>query len=154
MPWAVSRTSSASRLLSFLTCYHFDLHWEHHRWPYAPWWQLPACRVLAGRIGAKPQDLPHADDGAGAGDADLIMQDKYMDTAGSKASSDSRPQTCGRNSGGGGGDGIHSSASSYGMAIGGDGPLPGPDDDMQCMGLRQRPPFNPEYAGCHVCAAT
>lgn len=60
MPWHVSRTSAAPRLQSFLTCYHFDLHWEHHRWPYAPWWQLPACRDLAGRIGASPAPLPTA----------------------------------------------------------------------------------------------
>ena len=32
MPWHVGRSSEVSRLLSFLTCYHFDLHWEHHRW--------------------------------------------------------------------------------------------------------------------------
>ncbi|GIL59465.1 hypothetical protein Vafri_14109 [Volvox africanus] len=44
MPWQVSRSSNAPTLLSFLTCYHFDMHWEHHRWPYAPWWQLPICR--------------------------------------------------------------------------------------------------------------
>jgi len=47
MPWSVSRSSRAPRLISFLTCYHFDLHWEHHRWPYAPWWQLPKCREIA-----------------------------------------------------------------------------------------------------------
>lgn len=52
-PWHVSRSSDASPLLSFLTCYCFDLHWEHHRWPYAPWWQLPLCRQLAGRAGAR-----------------------------------------------------------------------------------------------------
>ncbi|KAF5838589.1 beta-carotene ketolase [Dunaliella salina] len=44
MHWPKSRTSQASNLQSFLTCYHFDLHWEHHRWPYAPWWELPKCR--------------------------------------------------------------------------------------------------------------
>lgn len=46
MPWEASASSSAGRLLSFLTCYHFDYHWEHHRWPYAPWWQLPLCKQL------------------------------------------------------------------------------------------------------------
>ncbi|GFR41535.1 hypothetical protein Agub_g2248 [Astrephomene gubernaculifera] len=49
MPWPLSRSSAASRLRSFLTCYHFDLHWEHHRWPYAPWWQLPVCRSIANK---------------------------------------------------------------------------------------------------------
>ncbi|GFH15945.1 beta-carotene C-4 oxygenase (Ketolase) [Haematococcus lacustris] len=49
MNWWKSRTSQASDLVSFLTCYHFDLHWEHHRWPFAPWWELPNCRRLSGR---------------------------------------------------------------------------------------------------------
>jgi len=30
--------------LSFLTCYHFGYHWEHHRFPSVPWWHLPAVR--------------------------------------------------------------------------------------------------------------
>lgn len=28
-------------LLSFLTCYHFGYHQEHHEYPNVPWWQLP-----------------------------------------------------------------------------------------------------------------
>lgn len=27
--------------LSFLTCYHFGYHVEHHQFPNLPWWQLP-----------------------------------------------------------------------------------------------------------------
>lgn len=27
--------------LSFLTCYHFGYHYEHHEYPFAPWWTLP-----------------------------------------------------------------------------------------------------------------
>ncbi len=27
--------------LSFLTCYHFGYHWEHHQFPQIPWYQLP-----------------------------------------------------------------------------------------------------------------
>ncbi|MBA2663565.1 MAG: fatty acid desaturase [Bradymonadaceae bacterium] len=30
--------------LSFLTCYHFGYHWEHHERPGLAWWQLPAFR--------------------------------------------------------------------------------------------------------------
>jgi beta-carotene ketolase (CrtW type) len=30
--------------LSFLTCYHFGYHWEHHRYPWVPWWKLPRIR--------------------------------------------------------------------------------------------------------------
>ena len=26
---------------SFVTCYHFGYHWEHHQYPYLPWYQLP-----------------------------------------------------------------------------------------------------------------
>ncbi len=27
---------------SFITCYHFGYHREHHEYPQVPWWQLPA----------------------------------------------------------------------------------------------------------------
>ena len=30
--------------LSFITCYHFGYHWEHHEYPLLPWWQLPKAR--------------------------------------------------------------------------------------------------------------
>jgi len=30
--------------LSFLTCYHFGYHHEHHLAPHIPWWQLPSYR--------------------------------------------------------------------------------------------------------------
>jgi beta-carotene ketolase (CrtW type) len=29
---------------SFLTCYHFGYHWEHHEYPGTPWWRLPEKR--------------------------------------------------------------------------------------------------------------
>lgn len=29
--------------LSFLTCYHFGYHHEHHAHPHIPWWKLPEC---------------------------------------------------------------------------------------------------------------
>ena len=28
---------------SFLTCYHFGYHWEHHTYPTLPWYRLPAA---------------------------------------------------------------------------------------------------------------
>jgi beta-carotene/zeaxanthin 4-ketolase len=46
MPWRKSRSSNANRLISFLCCYHFDYHWEHHRWPYVPWWDLWKCKEI------------------------------------------------------------------------------------------------------------
>lgn len=32
------------RWLSFLTCYHFGYHLEHHEFPYVPWWKLGRLR--------------------------------------------------------------------------------------------------------------
>ncbi len=29
---------------SFLTCYHFGYHWEHHEYPHLPWYALPSVR--------------------------------------------------------------------------------------------------------------
>ena len=42
-----ARTIVRSFFLSFITCYHFGYHWEHHEYPDVPWWGLPAiakCR--------------------------------------------------------------------------------------------------------------
>ena len=39
-----ARSNNYSTLLSFVTCYHFGYHWEHHESPYTPWWQLPQKR--------------------------------------------------------------------------------------------------------------
>lgn len=30
--------------LSLLTCFHFGYHYEHHKWPFVPWWRLPEAR--------------------------------------------------------------------------------------------------------------
>lgn len=32
MNWQKSHSSEGPMWLTFLTCYHFGLHWEHHRW--------------------------------------------------------------------------------------------------------------------------
>jgi len=37
-----AQTSSLSMFWSFITCYHFGYHQEHHEYPHVPWWQLPA----------------------------------------------------------------------------------------------------------------
>ncbi|MEM1349618.1 MAG: fatty acid desaturase [Myxococcota bacterium] len=39
-----ARSNDFSPWLSFLTCYHFGYHWEHHEYPHAPWWMLPQVR--------------------------------------------------------------------------------------------------------------
>lgn len=38
-------SSQASLLLSFLSCYHFDYHWEHHQYPHLPWYKLPSVHA-------------------------------------------------------------------------------------------------------------
>ncbi len=32
----------SSTFWSFLTCYHFGYHWEHHEFPHLPWYRLPS----------------------------------------------------------------------------------------------------------------
>lgn len=39
-----ARSNDFSVFWSFVTCYHFGYHWEHHEFPYVPWWKLPAMR--------------------------------------------------------------------------------------------------------------
>jgi len=36
-----AQTSSLPVFWSFITCYHFGYHEEHHEYPDVPWWQLP-----------------------------------------------------------------------------------------------------------------
>jgi beta-carotene ketolase (CrtW type) len=45
------RTQSIYRpfLWSFLTCYHFGYHKEHHMYPDIPWWKLPAIAGMSNR---------------------------------------------------------------------------------------------------------
>jgi len=40
-----ARSNDYSIPLSFLTCYHFGYHYEHHAWPYVAWWKLPSARM-------------------------------------------------------------------------------------------------------------
>ncbi|MDZ7957182.1 MAG: fatty acid desaturase [Aulosira sp. DedQUE10] len=32
---------------SFITCYHFGYHEEHHEYPHVPWWQLPEIYTMS-----------------------------------------------------------------------------------------------------------
>lgn len=41
-----AQSNSLPTVLSFLTCYHFGYHEEHHQYPQVPWWRLPAIRKL------------------------------------------------------------------------------------------------------------
>lgn len=44
-----ARSNTYSELLSFITCYHFGYHLEHHEYPWAPWWHLPTIYRRARR---------------------------------------------------------------------------------------------------------
>jgi beta-carotene ketolase (CrtW type) len=37
-----AQTNALPVFWSFLACYHFGYHQEHHEYPHVPWWQLPA----------------------------------------------------------------------------------------------------------------
>ncbi len=37
-------SSNFSLIFSFLTCYHFGYHWEHHEYPGLAWYELPSAR--------------------------------------------------------------------------------------------------------------
>jgi beta-carotene ketolase (CrtW type) len=39
-----ARSNDYNIIFSFVTCYHFGYHWEHHQYPYVPWWKLPKVR--------------------------------------------------------------------------------------------------------------
>ncbi len=41
-----ARSNNYPVWLSFLTCYHFGYHYEHHKYPDTPWWALPKRRSL------------------------------------------------------------------------------------------------------------
>jgi fatty acid desaturase len=41
MNWEKSKsTTKTTRIESFLTCFHFDCHFEHHAMPQVPWFDL------------------------------------------------------------------------------------------------------------------
>lgn len=41
-----AQTNPLPTFWSFITCYHFGYHHEHHEYPYIPWWQLPHIRSV------------------------------------------------------------------------------------------------------------
>lgn len=49
-----ARSNDYSTFLSFVTCYHFGYHWEHHEYPHIPWWRLPQVRKRAKQSQARP----------------------------------------------------------------------------------------------------
>ena len=45
-----AQSSPLPVIWSFLTCYHFGYHEEHHEYPQLAWWQLPAAAKAQGTI--------------------------------------------------------------------------------------------------------
>lgn len=41
-----AQTISLPVFWSFITCYHFGYHQEHHEYPQVPWWQLPSVHKM------------------------------------------------------------------------------------------------------------
>jgi len=41
-----AQSSNRSVFWSFITCYHFGYHQEHHEYPHVPWWKLPAIHSM------------------------------------------------------------------------------------------------------------
>lgn len=41
-----ARSQSLNHVRAFLSCYFFGYHFEHHAYPYLPWWKLPQAREL------------------------------------------------------------------------------------------------------------
>lgn len=37
-------SNNSGTFLSFITCFHFGYHWEHHQYPHLPWYKLPKAR--------------------------------------------------------------------------------------------------------------
>jgi len=53
MAWQLSHSADVPPLVAFLSCLCFGYHWEHHRFPYAPWFDLPKVRGLAREHGLR-----------------------------------------------------------------------------------------------------
>ncbi len=41
-----ARSQPLNHVRAFLSCYFFGYHFEHHAYPYLPWWQLPKAREV------------------------------------------------------------------------------------------------------------
>ena len=48
-----ANSNNYSVFWSFITCYHFGYHWEHHQYPNLPWYELPQARQVTSRFWPK-----------------------------------------------------------------------------------------------------
>jgi beta-carotene/zeaxanthin 4-ketolase len=39
-----ARSQPTNHVLAFISCYFFGYHYEHHSFPYLPWWRLPKAK--------------------------------------------------------------------------------------------------------------
>lgn len=46
-----AKTTALSTFWSFITCYHFGYHQEHHEHPEVPWWRLPSVYSAKPELG-------------------------------------------------------------------------------------------------------
>lgn len=51
-----ARSNEYPTWLSLLTCYHFGYHWEHHQYPFVPWWRLPLARSWSPALARQRRD--------------------------------------------------------------------------------------------------
>lgn len=49
-----ARSQAPNHVLAFLSCYFFGYHFEHHAYPYLPWWQLPRAREVVASLYPNP----------------------------------------------------------------------------------------------------
>ena len=45
-----ARSQPLNHAVAFLSCYFFGYHYEHHAYPYLPWWRLPQAREATERM--------------------------------------------------------------------------------------------------------
>jgi beta-carotene/zeaxanthin 4-ketolase len=48
-----ARTIDYPLFWSFLSCYHFGYHWEHHEYPRTPWYRIPAIYLKTRSLGVR-----------------------------------------------------------------------------------------------------
>ncbi len=53
-----ARSNAYSTIFSFITCYHFGYHWEHHEHPHVPWWHLPTIHKMESLERTRHSDYP------------------------------------------------------------------------------------------------
>lgn len=45
-----ARSQTLNHVWAFVSCYFFGYHFEHHAYPYLPWWRLPKAREETAKV--------------------------------------------------------------------------------------------------------